>query len=400
VSRRAASLTPATEEMIAAGFTTAPLLAGLAPQAWLADGTVLTKGFDSRAIGIWAVGFDPRSRHIRGKPSRVQSPLTELRWFSVAGTKILFDGGDLLSGLDMVPIDLNQARQLGPVHSIRGNNPGGYGFLSLSAQGRLLAFSSRQISGAAPRAFVLDLDSGRETAIPAPAAAASMAQLYTAISADGRQVAFGLVPASGQPVRSVYVWNAGAGHSDLLTPNCGCRPISWLPDGSGLLVTLPDSHPHSIAYLDLATRQPVEILRSSNDGLNFAAVSPTGGHVLFGTANGKALVAPFRRTGQIPTGEWTAVGSVGQRILAAFWSANGARLYFAVADADGTRILTRQFDPSAGKPIGSATEVLSTSWKPVFGSGGITGIAAAGNRIVLTTVSVGSDLWGGNLDNQ
>jgi len=97
VSARAALLTPATEEMMAAGFTAAPVLAGLAPQAWLSDGTVLTKGFDSGAIGIWAVGFDPRSRHIRGKPTRVPAPVTELRWFSIAGTKIVFDGGDLAS---------------------------------------------------------------------------------------------------------------------------------------------------------------------------------------------------------------------------------------------------------------------------------------------------------------
>jgi hypothetical protein len=47
--------------------------------------------------------------------------------------------------------------------------------------------------GAAPRAFTLDLDSGRESAIPTPAAAASAAQLSTAASADGKQVAFGLV---------------------------------------------------------------------------------------------------------------------------------------------------------------------------------------------------------------
>ena len=392
VASRTATLTRAIEEMMAAGFS-APGLAGLGPQAWLPDGTVLTKGFGSQAIGIWSVKLDPESGHLRGRPARLLAPLTELRWFSVAGSRILFDGGELLGGLDVIPFDLDSVRPLAPIHAFRRDNMGVYGYLSLSNDGRTLAFSSRQSSGAAPAAFTVDLDTGHETRIPGPGGDSSAAQQYTAISADGKQVAYGVVSSSGQPVRPVYVWDSSSGRSELVTVDCGCRPLSWTPDGRGLLVTLPSARPQSIGFLDFETRKPVEILRSSAYGLNQAQMSPLGRHVLFTTATGAGFVAPFRASSAIPEKEWTRIGRDGQRIIWTFWASSGTRLYFAVAEQDETRIFWQSFNPIRGELMGAPADAYRTEWKPTFGAAGTAGIAAAGNRIVLPTGTVASDLW-------
>jgi hypothetical protein len=58
----------------------------------------------------------------------------------------------LLGGLDVIRFDLDTVRALAPIHAFRRDTTGGYGYLSLSEDGRVLAFSSRQSSGAAPGA--------------------------------------------------------------------------------------------------------------------------------------------------------------------------------------------------------------------------------------------------------
>ncbi len=394
MASRTATQTVAIEEMLAAGFVAPPVLGGLAPQAWLPDGTVLTKGFGSDAIGIWSVKLDPRSGHLLGRPTKLPAPLTELRWFSVAGRRILFDGGEILGGLDAIPFNLDTALTLAPSRAFRRDNPGGYGYLSLSADGRTLAFSSRQASGTTPGAFILDLDTGHETRILGPGGDFSTAQEYTTISANGKKVAYGVAGSSRRPV---YVWDSVTGKSELITADCACRPLSWTPDGLGLLVALPGTRTQSIAFLDVKTRQLVEILRDSAAGLNLVQVSPSGGHVLFTTLSGAGFVAPFRGSRAMPQDEWKSIGSAGNRISGIFWSPDGTRLYFAVAHKDGTRILSQSFNETRGEVIGAPWEALQTDWEPTFGRGGTTGIVAAGNRIVLPTATVGSDLWSARL---
>jgi Tol biopolymer transport system component len=393
-----AVLTKAIEEMTATGLTTPPLLAGLAPQAWLPDGTVLTKGFGSGDIGIWSVRLNADSGRIEGRPAILSAPLAELRWFSVAGSRVLFDGGDLLSGLDVVPFDLDNARALGPGKGFRRNNPGGYSFLSLSADGSILAFASRQSTGKAPRAFTVELDSGRETAVASAGTDPAVAEQYLSISGDGRRLAFTKVPDAKRPL---YEWDSDKGVTELITNDCACRPLSWTVDGRGLLVALPDARPQSIALFDLQTRQKSEILRSASYALRSAQASPDGGHVVLTTSTGIGLVAPFRGPTASAETEWRRLGEDGQRIGAAFWSPNGRRIYFAVLERDvQVRILTQAFDPARGDAVGDVTEVYRTEWQPTFRTAAISRITGSGNRIVLPTAVVSSDLWIADLANR
>jgi len=390
VAARAARQTPAITDMMSAGYPQ-PVLAGIAPQAWLRDGTVLTKGFGSGAIGIWAVKLDPMSGRLREKPLKLLAPPTEVRWFSIAGARLLFSGGETLGGLDVIPFDLDAARPLGQSSSFRRNNPGGYAYLSLSTDGRILSFSSRQSSGAAPEAFAVDLDSGNEMKSPEPSPNSPVAKQYTAISADGKRVAYGAVVAKGRPL---YIWDSLRGTSDLIMPDCGCRPLSWTPDGLALLVYLPDTRPQPIAFFNLGTHALADILQSASNDLNAAQVSPNGTVIAFTTSHGALFIAPFQGPHTTPETEWQRVDAEG-RVVAFFWSPNGQRIYFAVPDQHGTRILSQRYRAD-GRPLGSPAEIHRTDWKSSFGYG--TGIVGGGARIVGATGALTSDLWTASLE--
>jgi Tol biopolymer transport system component len=388
IESHTAALTHAVDEMMAAGLDAPPILVGLSPQAWLPNGTVLAKEFDSGGIRIVGVHLEPGSVHIRGKVVKLASPVSDVRWFSLAGRRILFDGGEWLGGLDVVPFDLDNGRQQGQAYSFRRNNPGAYTYLSIAANGRDLAFISRQLSGGGPMPFIVDIETGRETRIAGPSDNPAN-RGYTSISSDGKRVAYSIVPFDRRPV---YLWDSTGGRSDLVSGDCGCRPLSWTPDGRGLLVTRPNVRPQSIAFFDIGTGGISDILVNPASGLNRAEVSPSGSHILFSSSNGKAFVAPFGGSHSIPQGNWKPLGSDGQRIAAVFWSPNGKRLFFVVAEREGMRVLSQTFDASRSEPTGDPTEVYWTRWQPVFGSAGAE-IVAAGNRIVFATGSVGSDLW-------
>lgn len=392
VASRSARQTGAVADMMNAGYPQ-PALAGLAPQAWLPDGTVLTKGFGSGAIGIWAVKLDPKSGRVLRRPAKLLAPLTEARWFSIAGSRVVLNGGEIFGGLNITQFDLDAASPLGSVRIFRKNNPGGYANLSLSSDGRILAFSSRQSLGAAGRAFIVDLDSGQEWMAPLPPDGNDKTPIsYTAISPDGKRVAYGIVSAKGRPV---YVWNSTSGMTEPVASDCGCRPLAWTPDGMGLLVYRPDSRPQPIGFLDLRTHAVTEILRNSRDGLSNARVSPDGGRIAFTTVPGALFVAPFRHSQITPESEWTAIAA-GGRVTGLFWSSDGRRLYLGVADRQGTRILSQRFG-STGEPIGDPAEVHRTDWKAPFGFESGTGIVGAGKRIVTPTATVSTDLWSANL---
>jgi Tol biopolymer transport system component len=393
VASRVARQTGAVGEMMGAGYPQ-PVLAGIAPQAWLLDGIVLTKGFGSRAIGIWAVKLDPKSGRLREKPLKLLAPLTELRWFSVAGNRILFNGGETLGGLDVIPFDLDAAHPLAHSSSFRSNNPGGYAFLSLSRDGRTLSFSSRQSLGTTPKAFTVDLDSGKETKIP-EASANSTAMQYTAISPDGKIIVYGAVVPNGRPL---YIWDSVLGTNSLIMADCGCRPLSWTPDGLGLLVYLPGIRSQPIALFNIKTRSIVEILQSASDGLSAAQVSPDNTRIAFTSSHGTLFVAPFHGSHQTSETEWHQV-ITGSRVVGFFWSPNAEWLYFAVPDDDGTRILSQRLD-RAGRPIGVTAEVQRTKGRSAFGSTLGSVITGAGDRIVAATGTVTTDVWSAKLEGQ
>lgn len=113
VASRKAARVDIGELISAIGATGAPPAANLAPQAWLPDRTVLTKGFGSGGIAIGKTKPSLCSNRLEGKLAKLAAPVTELRWFSVSTGSIVFSGGEQIGSLEGIPLDLNSGKLLG-----------------------------------------------------------------------------------------------------------------------------------------------------------------------------------------------------------------------------------------------------------------------------------------------
>jgi hypothetical protein len=387
VSSREAVRIDLTQQVAASGLPGPPPAANFAPQAWLADGTVLTKRFGPDGIAIWAAKLNVRAKRLDGRPAKLAAPVTEARWLSVSGNTILFSGGEQIAGLQVIPFDFENARPLGPPRTIREVNTGGYGYLSLSRNGNMLAFESRQSSGGPPDVFALNLDTDKETPITGP----SGPKMYTVMSPDGRRAAYGVIRSGS--TRPIYIADTANGESTLLCDDCGGRPSAWTPDGGALLLLRPVFRPQRIALLLIAAPKAVDILESARYSLMDPGISPDGRWVAFTTKEGAAFVAPFRGGQPVPEAEWIRVGSPSQQFLNVFWSGDGSRIYSLSKDSQpGSAINSQRFDATRG-PTGPAEQVYrldsSSAWEP----SGIGRVAAAGNRLLVPMGRVQSDLW-------
>lgn len=377
---------------VATGSATPFPLANLAPQAWLEDGTVLTKAFGPKAVSIWTAKLSPETRTLTTRPVPLTTPVHETRWLSTFGRRIVFGGGDAGGGLTSVPFDLVHGRQLAAPHAIREQNPGGYAELSISHDGRTLAFISRQASGRAPEAFTLDLRSGDEKRFSEDRAPVA----YPAISADGTKLAYGVVrPAGRQPI---YVAARGSQKSVLLCDDCGGQPAEWTTDGKGLLITRAQFHPQRIGLLELASGKATDILQHESLALRDPRIAPDGGSVVFLSSDGGAFVAPFRGRNPVPDREWQPIERPGARIESAFWSPDGKRLYWMVArERNQAVIRTRSFDSARGALIGSAVDIFAMDWHPALGQTVTMNVVAGTGQLIIPTSEVQSDVWIGRL---
>ena len=380
-------------QMAALGAPGPPPAANFAPQAWLPDGTIVAKAFSSGGIAIWTTKLNVDANRLEGKPARLALPVTEPRWISVSHKTVLFSGGEEIAGLQVIPFDLENAKLLGPVRTIREVNTGGYGYLSLSRSGNLLAFESRQSSGGLPDAFAFNLESGQETVMTGPHGP----KMYTVLSPDGQRVAYGVIEFGSR--RPIYIANTATGNSTLLCDDCGGRPAAWTPDGSALLIVRPMFRPQRLALLPLDNPRPVDILESERYSLMNPTLSPGGHWVAFASKEGAAFLAPFRGGQLVGEADWIRVGPVSQQVHSIFWSGDGSRIYSVSRDRQaGAVINSQRFDDGRG-PIGTQEPVYRLDWQAGPEPSETTRIAAAGNRILIPTGRVQSDLWIAELSN-
>jgi len=394
VSSRQAVRIDLTSQLAALGVPGPSPAANFAPQAWLSDGTILAKGFSSGGITIWAANLNVHTNRLEGRPAKLASPVTEPRWFSVSNNTIVFSGGEQIASLQVIPFDFENAKALGPPRTIREVNTGGYGYLSLSQSGKMLAFESRQSSGGPPEVFALNLDTGKETAITGPRGP----KMYTVMSPDGQSAAYGVIRFGSS--RPIYIADTSDGRSTLLCDDCGGRPSAWTPDGRALVLVRPMFHPQRIALLPIAAPKPVDILESANYSLMDPSTSPDGHWLGFISKEGVAFVAPFRGSQPIPEAEWIRVGLPSQKVLNVFWSGDGSRIYTVSQDRQsGSVIKSQTFDAMRG-PMGRPHEMYRLDAPSLWQLSGISRIAAAGNRILVPVGRLQSDLWMATLSSR
>src|SRR5258708_8968979 len=113
-----------------------------------------------------------------------------------------------------------------------------------------------------------------------------------------------------------------------------------------------------IGFLDLRSRKAIDVLQSRSLALRAPRVAPDGRWVTFLGSDGSAFIAPFRSSQPVPETEWRRIGNERDRVADAFWSPDGSRVYWMIAnDSNQATIVTRAFDPVRGEWTGSSSQV-------------------------------------------
>jgi Tol biopolymer transport system component len=242
--------------------------------------------------------------------------------------------------------DLNRGVRTGELRRIT-DGPGRNENISVSADGRILAFSSRR--SRPMNVWLRDMASGEESR----AAAAPVLQRFAQISPSGAKLAYSSYE-NGR--RSIHILPRGG----TPEPACdGCfRATGWSRDESSLLFFSGD--PYEIGLFNLNTRRVTPLLKHPQHQLLYARYSPDGKWISFTvrTALHKAWIAAAPASPPWPVAEskWVRIAEAGDEDRAN-WSPDGRSLYFTSGRDGHLCIWGQRLHPVLRRPAGEAFPV-------------------------------------------
>ena len=171
-------------------------------------------------------------------------------------------------------------------------------------------------------------------------------------SPDGRSVAYGGMPGSGEG-SGIYVTEATS--TRRLTD--GATP-SWSPDGRWIVFERPTSNGSG-----------TQLFRIRPDGTGLQLLGLGYGSTVAFSPDGSELAVIAERDVEHrflsvgPFGSRLADGAIVDEALDAAWSPDGQRLAWSVADANALRIWVGNPDGSDAQPVADG---MAPSWRPVI----------------------------------
>jgi Tol biopolymer transport system component len=281
--------------------------------------------------------------------------------------------------------------------------PGYIAYLSVSRDGRTLAYFLANRAGAGP--VLRNLKTDVETAF-----AAAHDYGFPAISPSGELLAIGRRTAGPRALRPIYVGSIADDTIRKLGDDCGGRPRQWL-DERFLLIERYGSRLNSIAILDTAEGAQHELLSSAEHSISNARVSPDGQWIAFdatarnvnrslssGLTSGPGgrpavFVARLRVGDVIPQADWIAVDRSASH---PFWSGDGSLLYYLPTVPSSelrNMVRARRFDSRAGGPSGEPFTALALTEMIVPAAMVGTAPVATPDRLVFVLGDFRGDVW-------
>jgi len=281
--------------------------------------------------------------------------------------------------------------------------PGYIAYLSVSRDGRTLAYFRAGRSGAGP--VLRNLETDTEAAF-APADDYG----FPAISPSGELLAISRRVAGTRALRPIYVGSVADETVRKLGDDCGGRPRQWL-DERLLLIERFGSRLNSIAILDTVDGTQHELLSSAEHSISNARVSPDGEWIAFdatarsvnrslssGITSGPGgrpavFVARLRVGAVIPLAEWVMVDRSASH---PFWSGDGSVLYYLPTVPSSelrNMVRARRFDSRTGVPAGEPFTALALTEMIVPASMVGTAPIATPDRLVFVLGDFRGDVW-------
>ena len=281
--------------------------------------------------------------------------------------------------------------------------PGYIAYLSVSRDGRTLAYFHAGRSGAGP--VLRDLETDVETAF-APADDYG----FPAISPSGELLAISRRAPGPRALRPIYVGSVADETVRTVGDDCGGRPRQWL-DERLLIIERFGSRLNSIAFLDTVDGTQHELLSSAEHSISNARVSPDGQWIAFdatarsinrslssGLTSGPGgrpavFVARLCVGDVIPEANWIVVDRSASH---PFWSGDGSLLYYLPTVPSSelrNTVRARRFDSSAGLPSGEPFTALALTEMIVPASMVGTAPIATADRLVFVLGDFRGDVW-------
>ena len=361
------------------------------PAAWVGHSLVFSL-ITPTGVALWRQRLTPTGQP-KGEAERLTRG-TEFDCFATAGAgRVAFVSAHPDHNLWSVAIDPSTGAAHGAVRRLT-RGPGYVGNLSVSRDGRALAYFAARRSGVGP--LLRNLETDTETAFAAPEEFG-----YPAISPTGRQLALSARPPGPRAVRPIFVAQLADGTVRKLGDDYGGRPCEWM-DERYLLVERFGSRLHAVALLDTTSGEQRALLAAADYSISNARVSPDGRWIAFdATRVGRppsVVVAPMRDREAVALDDWTIIDGAASH---PFWSADGALLYYlpTIPSTDfRTVVRARRFDAMARLSLGEPFTAFTSSEMVVPASmSGMTPVATR-DRLILVLGDFRGDVWMLDLD--
>jgi Tol biopolymer transport system component len=360
------------------------------PPTWERNALVFS-AVHRESANVWRQRLAPETFAPLGDTERLTRG-TEMAWFpTVAANRLAFVSARQEMNLWSVAVDAATGMAYGPLRRM-SRGPGVLGHLSVSADGRTLAYFSARLGKGS--VFLRDLENGSETVVAAEPP--NVDQGFPAISAGGGQLANATKGLGPRAMRPVFIVDLRDGTSRQLSDDAGGRPRQWLDERSLLIETF-GSRLNTFLIIDTATGSQRELLASAHQSVTNPRVSPDGRWLAFDAARPGAspsvFVAPLDGPVPIPESAWIAVDDAASH---PFWARDGRLLYYLSTtpsmEIRGV-VRARRFDPASRRPDGESMVVIALSEMvvPTFLSG--TAPIVAPDQILFVLGDFRGDIW-------
>jgi Tol biopolymer transport system component len=347
---------------------------------WTPDGRrVVFYSYDTNMAEIWSVAADAGDP-VRAGPAgallllaRNAQPFTDCvfapdgRFAYCAGN---FDGSAY--GLWRVPVSPDTGAAAGEPVKVEGTGATPIRYLSISADGRRIAYSTQSLTSDIWSIRVSEGD-GSAASAPAPLFEdRSLRKTNPSFSPDGRRIAFG-VWRLGVPT-NVWLMDAdGRNAAPLTAEQTGIALPGWMPDGERVTYVSAREGGPKIWMKDLRTGDERPVF-SLAPGAAFHRFSPDGRRIAYNSRADGATVNVWAA----PLDGAPAVRLTSDPEMAGFpcWSPDGRRLAFEFKRGADTHIAV--IPAEGGAPVQLTSEAGQSwphSWSPDGGK-----IAFAGSR--------------------
>jgi Tol biopolymer transport system component len=367
-------------------------LIGLGMAAWVHDSLVFSAA-DASGVSLWRQRIVPSTLQMVGERARLTGGNEAAQFPTAAGGRLAFVSTRFDANLWSVAVDASGVAY-GPLRRMT-RGPGILGFLSVTRDGRTLAYFSVRLGGG--DVFLRDVDTGSEKLLTGEPVDGKG---YPAISPSGSQLAYGTRVPGARAMRPIFIACVPEGTSRRLGEDCGGRPRQWVDER--VLVIERFARLNTIALIDTVTGVQRQLLESVERSVKNPRVSPDGRWIAFDAARAGAspsvLVARLGERSPIPESEWVVVDRLASH---PFWSADGRLLYYVPTGANPvirSVVRARHFDCASGLPEGEPMPVYAASEMamPAFLAG--TAPVATSDQIILVLGDFRGDVWLMELD--